>query len=145
MIEFRLDIVDMRWSSSGDFVVHNGDLADTSDEVGRGFIQEIQDRTMSSFGDWKLLPGKGSDIDEFHGNINNEETWDNLERRLTFAYTNDLFLDKQDFSITIAPITESEVAIRIDFNTALTDIVPDSTIVLKIVYDLSGKGPFIVR
>ena len=145
MIELRLNLIDMKWSSDGDFLVENGDIADTSNKVGLGFVQEAEDRVKSSLEDWKLYPGRGADIDIFHGEINNEDTWENLERAITFALTSDLFLDNQDFSVTIAPIAESEIGIRIDFNTSLTDTVPDSTIVVKIVYDLAGKGPFIIR
>jgi len=145
MIELRINLIDMKWSFDGDFLLENGDIADTSSQAGLGFIQEVKDRVTSSFGDWRLLPGRGSDIDEFHGQINNQNTWENIERAITFSLTSDLFLDKQDFAISIAPITESEIAIRIDFNVSLTGAPPDSTIVLKIIYDLTGKGPFIIR
>jgi len=145
MIDLRLDMVDLSWSSSGDFIIENGDLADTFSTEGLGFIQEAEERVKSSAGDWKLLPEKGANIDEYHGEINNLDTWKSIESSITLALTADSFLNKQDFAITIAPITQTEIAIRIDFNASLTAIVPDSTIVIKVVYDLVGKGPFIIR
>lgn len=144
-IRKRINIVDMEWSSDGDFVIRNGDLSDTLNFRGMGFIQEVEDRVKSTLEDWKLLPKKGANIEEFYGEQNNKKTWKQIETAISFSLTKDGFLNSQDFSVTVAPLSNTEVAARIDFNISLTDTVPDSKIVVKVVYDLAGQGPFIIR
>lgn len=144
-IENRIDLVDFEWSQDGDWVFRNGDLADTKISIGRGFIQEVEDRAKSAFEDWKLLPNKGANIEDFHGEINNQDTWSRMEAAVSFSLTRDGFLDQQDFLVTAAPVSNTEAAIRIDFNTSLTDVIPDSKIVVKVAYDLLGQGPFMIR
>jgi len=144
-IETKIDIVDFEWSHDGDFVIRNGDISDTYKSLARGFIQEIEDRIKSSYEEWKLLPNRGANLDEFHGKINNEQTWKEIESTINFALTKDAFLDQQDFMVTAAPVSNTEVAVRIDLNASLTNSVPDSKIVVKVIYDLAGQGPFIIR
>jgi len=144
-IEKRLELIDFEWSGDGDFVIRNGDISDTENSIGMAFTQEIEDRTKSSIEDWKLLPGKGANLEDFEGQINNESTWKKLEAAIDFSFTKDGFLDQSDFVVTAAPVSNTEVAIRIDFNASLTNIIPDSKIVIKVVFDLEGQGPFIVR
>jgi hypothetical protein len=144
-IETKLELIDFEWSADGDFVFRNGDLGDTKISTGRGFIQEVEDRTKSSFSDWKLLPNKGANIEDFHGENNTEEVWKRVESAVGFSLTKDGFLDQQDFLVTVAPVSNDEIAVRIDFNTSLTDVIPDSKIVVKVTYDLLGQGPFMVR
>lgn len=144
-IETKLELIDFEWSQDGDFVFRNGDLADTKISTGRAFIQEVEDRAKSAFDEWKLLPNKGANIEDFHGLNNNEVVWKQIESALSFSLTKDGFLEQQDFVATAAPMSNSEVAVRIDFNTSLTDVIPDSKIVVKVAYDLLGQGPFMVR
>jgi len=144
-LESRLELVDFEWSLDGDFVVRNGDLADTVNSLGQGFIQEIEDRVKSSLDYWKLLPEKGANLDDFEGQVNNEKTWKRVEAAIDFSLTKDGFLEQSDFTVTAAPVSNIEIAVRIDFNTALTNVIPDSKIVVKVVFDLQGQGPFIVR
>lgn len=144
-LQTKFSLIDFEWSSDGDWVIRNGDLADTKISTGRGFIQEVEDRVKSSFEDWKLQPKRGSNIEDFHGENNNQRTWKSIEAALGFSLTKDAFLDQQDFIVTAAPLSNTELAVRIDFNTSLTDAVPDSKIVVKVAYDLAGQGPFIVR
>ncbi len=144
-LENKIELIDFEWSPDGDFVIRNGDIADTTNSNARAFIQEIEDRMMSALNDWKLLKNKGANLEDFEGLINNERTWAQIESAVSFALTKDAFLDEQDFIPTAAPVSNDEVAIRIDFNTSLTNVIPDSKIVVKVVFDLQGRGPFIVR
>lgn len=144
-LQNKLPIIDLEWSADGDWVIRNGDLADTKESKGRAFIQEVEDRAKSSTNDWKLLPKRGASIDEFHGDNNNERIWKKIESAISFSLTRDGFLDRQDFIVTAAPLSNTEVVVRIDFDASLTDTIPDSKIVLRIVYDLAGQGPFMIR
>ena len=143
-IESKLLLTDLKWSGEGDFIIENGDLADTSINLGAAFIQEVQERVKSSTGDWGLQTDKGANMDDFIGETINKELQTQIEDAIVFSLTKDLFLDSQDFVVTAAPISTTQLAVRIDFDTSLTNLVPDSTILLKIVYDTSGKGPFII-
>jgi len=143
MIETKIKIADMKWSSSGDYIIQNGDIADTSRTVGSGFLQEVQDRIKSSVGDWKLVPNRGAGLELFKGRQNDEDLWEDIKTTIGYSLTRDLFLNRQDFQILIIPIDDTGIAIRIDFNLSLTTVAPDSTIIVKIVYDLEGQGPFI--
>jgi hypothetical protein len=145
MIERRINLTDLKWSSDGDLVVENGDLADTKNVTGLAFLQEVSDRVKSSLGDWKLVPSKGADLDEFIGQTNSAKTQKAIESAISFSLTKDMFLSREDFQVTAIPINRTEIAVRIDFETSLTDVEPDSTIQFKLIYDTSGKGPFIVR
>jgi len=145
MIEDRIEMVDFGWSSEGDFILMNGDIYDTDKKPGEGFQQEVEDRIKSSLRDWKLYEYRGADIEEYHGELNNETTWVNMGNSLDYSLTNDNFLNRQDFIISIAPVSNTGVAIRIDFDTSLTDITPDSTISVKVAFDLNGQRPFIIR
>lgn len=145
MIERRIELTDLKWSNEGDLVVENGDLADTKRAIGLAFIQEVSDRVKSSFADWQLTPSKGADLDEFIGSINSSATQKAVEDAISFSFTKDNFLDRQDFQIAAVPVDNNQIAIRIDFDTSLTDVDADSTIQFKLIYDTSGKGPFIVR
>jgi hypothetical protein len=145
MIERRINLTDLKWSSDGDLVVENGDLADTKYIVGLAFLQEVSDRVKSSLGDWKLTPSKGADLDEFIGQVNSSTTQQAVENAISFSLTKDMFLSREDFQVSAIPINRTEIAVRIDFETSLTDVEPDSTIQFKLIYDTSGKGPFIVR
>lgn len=145
MIERRIRLTDLKWSQEGDYEVENGDVADTRYIPARAFLQEVTDRVKSSANDWKLLKNKGANVDDFKGEINNSDTHAQLENAISFSLTRDRFLDQQDFQVLAAPVSTTEVAVRIDFDTSLTDVVPDSTIQLKLIYDTDGKGPFIIR
>ena len=145
MIETRIYISDLSWSSEGDFIIKNGDIADTSKKVGWGFQQEVEDRIKSSYGDWKLYRTKGAGISNYEGEINNEETWERISGSIDFALSGDGFLDKGEYSIQIAPLSNTSIGIRIDFDTSLTEAFPDSTITVKVAYDLTGEKPYIIR
>ena len=145
MIEQRINLTDLKWSNEGDFIVENGDLADTKNIEGLAFLQEVSDRVKSSFADWQLMPEKGANLDEFIGMINSSSTQKAIEDAISFSFTKDNFLDRQDFQIAAIPVDNTQIAVRIDFDTSLTDVEADSTIQFKLIYDTSGKGPFIVR
>jgi len=145
MIEQRINLTDLKWSNEGDLVIENGDLADTKNINGLAFLQEVSDRVRSSSGDWQMMSEKGANLDEFIGVVNSSSTQKAIEDTISFSLTRDNFLDSQDFQIAVIPVDNTQIAVRIDFDTSLTDIEADSTIQFKLIYDTSGKGPFIVR
>lgn len=145
MIEDRVLITDFSWSPEGDFILKDGDIGDTFKNTGKGFLQEVEDRIKSSLSDWKIYGTRGAGISAYEGEINDESTWVSIQGSIEYALTNDSFLDRGEFSIEIAPLSNTSIGIRVDFNTALTYTSADSTITVKVAYDLSGDKPFIIR
>lgn len=145
MIEQRIRLTDFKWSQEGDYEIENGDIADTISKPGMAFVQEVTERIKSSANDWKLFKNKGANVDSFRGELNDANTHSQIENSISFSLTRDRFLDQQDFRVLAAPVSATEVAVRLDFDTSLTDVVPDSTIQVKVIYDTDGKGPFIIR
>ena len=145
MITKRISMVDFGWTSQGDLELFNGDIADTVNTVGKAFIQEVGDRIRSSQGEWTMYPTRGADIDQFIGEINDREVRDGISDSIKFALTKDSFLTRNDFTILVARVATTEVAIRIDFDTSLVDVEPHSSLQFNVLYDTDGKGPFIIR
>lgn len=145
MIRNRIGLIDVKWSSDGDFIIEVGDMGDSKVSPGLAFLQEAEDRVKSSFNDWKLQDLKGANLEEFEGRENNQTTWSAIEESIKYSFTKDSWLDASDFSVFVAPVSRFEVGIRIDFNTALTNIVVDSKITIRVIYDLQENRSFITR
>jgi len=145
MINARIDRVDLKFSQAGDFVIKSGDLEDTSNNFGEAFVQEVRSRIGNAINSWKTNPIIGSNIDEFEGQPNTPNTGQRLKQDATFALTRDGYLDSTDFEVTPVPVSETQILMRIQFRGVLTDRLPDSKIILNIIFDLTGKGPFIVN
>jgi len=144
-IDTAISLVDFEWSSDGDFVIRKGDLSDTYDSTGKGFVQECEDRIKSEQFDWKLLPTKGANLIDFFGENNTEKTRKTIEEIIKTSLTEDGFLDSSDVSVYAAPLSSTEIVVRVDIDTQGIEEIPDSEIIIKIVYDLQGQGPFILR
>jgi hypothetical protein len=145
MINERIEKVDIRWSQVGDFILKSGDIEDSSKNFGEAFIQEVRTRISNAIGTWKTNPIIGSNIDEFEGQPNTPLTGQRLQADATFALTKDGYLNINEFEITPVPIAETQILMRIQFRGILTERLPDSKIILNIIFDLTGKGPFIVN
>ncbi len=145
MINNRIDKIDLRWAQSGDLVLLNGDLQDTSKTFGQGFLQEVMTRVNYALGSWKTNPSIGSTLDEFEGQPNNEDTGKRLESSVQSCLTRDGFLSPSDFEVAAVPVGPSQILLRLAFLGILTDQPVDSRIILNIIYDLTGKGPYLVK
>ena len=145
MINDRIDKIDLGWSEIGDLTLRRGDFKDTSDKFGKAFIQEIRSRIGHTAGTWRTNPNIGSNIDEFEGQPNTPLTGDRIRADINFALTKDSFLDISEFEVIPVPVSRSEILVRVQFKGILTEQLPDSTINLNIIFDLTGKGPYIVN
>lgn len=144
-IQRNFEIIDYEWTADGDFALRGGDIATTVNKRGKGFLQEVRDRVMSSYGDWLLDKQRGANIDTYVGEINSPSMRAEIEDSIRFCLTKDGFLEKQDFTVLAARASTTQVVVRIDFDTSLTNGEADSTIQFNIVYDTDGKGPYIIR
>ena len=145
MINARIGLVDVSWSAAGDFILEKGDLQDTGKVFGLAFLQEVKARVSTTVGDWATVPNLGCYLDQMSGQPNNQNTANALQAAITYSLTNDNYLAPSDFSINVIPMSISNLLIRITFLGILTNQPINSKMVLNIVYDLTGKGPFIVR
>lgn len=145
MINSRINLIDVSWSAAGDFILEKGDIQDTGKVFGLAFLQEVRARVATTVGEWATIPTLGCYLDQMTGQPNNQETANVLQQSIIYSLTNDRYLSPADFTVTITPISISNLLIRITFLGILTDQPINSKMVLNIVCDLMGQGPWIVR
>lgn len=136
---------DFKWSGMGDFIVSGGDLEDTREIQGMGFMEEVERRVNSGFGDWKLAEDDGSNMHIYEGRINNQATWRDISDAISFSLTKDFFLVPLDFQVFVAPVSTNEVAVRVEFSDNIRRQIDPRLHNVKIVYNLEGQGPFVMR
>jgi hypothetical protein len=136
---------DFRWSETGDFLVFGGDLRDTRELTGLGFIEEVEIRMKSGINDWGLEPEKGANLDTYRGAPNIKKTWEAISSSITYSLIFDAFLTAVDFTVYVAPVAATEVAIRIDFSDNITKGIDEKLQSVRMIYNLDGQGPFIAR
>ncbi len=136
---------DLLWSSAGDFVFESGDIKDSRGISGVGFLEEVERRLKSSFGDWKTNETDGANMHLFRGRNNDDTTWSEISNSIIYGLTYDGFLASLDFEVFIAPVSYSEVAIRIEFTDNIKNMLDHRVQNIKIVYNLMGSGPYIMR
>ncbi|MDD3412425.1 MAG: hypothetical protein PHY47_00330 [Lachnospiraceae bacterium] len=142
---YSINREDLTWSDMGDFTVALGDIEDTRAVKGKGFIEECQRRIQSSFNDWKLRNQDGANLHVFKDRINNEILWNEIKDSIVFALTFDSFLSPLDLTVHVAPVSATEVAVRIDFSDNIKKHIDPSLHMIKVIYNLTGEGPFIMR
>jgi len=122
-------IIDLYFKEEGDFYLgDNGDLADTKNDLYRGFLQRVDTRMRSGKGDWSAQSQLGAGISDFLGKKNNEATARALKSRIyTELYQDDL-LRATELTVDILPITSTAIVI------ALIIKPPASTGQVVIVY-----------
>jgi len=141
----KLYMSDFYFNDAGDFRLDKGDFAVTQIDDGVALAQEIQDRIKSYPGEWLVYPTRGSIISEAQGSPNNRETHSAIEDAIRMALTFDLFLNQDDFSVLVAPVSTSQVAVRIDFSDQGLSRSSRRQSTVKIIYDLDGTTPYIGR
>lgn len=142
---YTLGRQDFLWADSGDFSIQSGDLRDSREVQGLGFIEEVSRRVSSSYGDWKLTPEEGANIAVNKGKNNEESTWKSIKDSITYALILDDFLSIPDFQVYVAPVGINEVAVRIEFSHNIKRYLDPRLDSVKLIYSLDGEGPFIMR
>jgi len=137
--------IDLHFSAYGDFKLQGGDFVTTVGTEGGAVIQEIQDRVKSYPGDWLIMPRRGCLMSDFAGEPNNAETHSEIESAIKTALSYDRFLVGNDFEVLVAPVSRSQIGIRLDLVSPIGSEYLRSTKTIKIIYDLDGDGPYIGR
>ena len=141
---YSTSLQDLSWGEATDFTILNGDLEDTTTVKGKGFLQEVFERIMSSRGDWKLAAAKGASLEQFEGMPNIEDTWTLISERISAELKRDLFLLPSDFAVFVAPISREEIGIRIDFSQEIGYNLEGSNVQLNMIYNTANNRAFIV-
>lgn len=141
---FSQETEDLVWSDSTDFSIVNGDLEDTRTIPGKGFIQEVFERIHSAKNDWKLDTEKGATLEQFEGEVNNQETWNEIAKIITQELTKDMFMLVSDFDVFVAPLSQHEVGIRIDFAREIVYNFSNEIKQVNMVYNTDTNRAFIV-
>lgn len=136
---------DLSFSKNGDFIVEHGDLKDTFDLEGLGFIEEVEIRVQSAPNDWYFEKEKGAGLDVYEGRMMSPALAENIRESITYALTYDGFLTTNNFRVDIAPIDVDELAVKIVFSDNITKYVDYKIQDVRIVYDLKTGIPKIVR
>lgn len=108
--------IDLYFTESGDyFLGTNGDIADTQNELYRGFIQKVHTIMSSTVGDWKLEP-IGANLTSFLGKPNSPD----LARRVQDSIYTEIYKHElarpAEVKVEVLPISESSIAIAVFFN-----------------------------
>lgn len=141
------DNIDLWFSGSGDYFIEGGDLRDTSEDGLRSLIQELTDVSKSALGDWKLLPGRGANVDEAVGMPNTEATARLVHDRLRVAIVSNGLVAEEDLLITVFPVSREELLI---IERVLAQPTPYNklgrgyVLVVEYLYSYQEKGTFVV-
>ena len=136
---------DFLWGDIGDLIIENGDIKDSRLDGASGFLDEVKIRVSSSVGDWKLSPEKGASLPFFEGRTNNEKTRSEIITSITESLLAGGFLHARQFNVSVIPISEDEIAIRVDFSRELSILIDEEIDGIKLVYSLSSNMPLIMR
>lgn len=136
---------DFKFSQNGDFSVRNGDLEDTFKYQGLGFIEEVELRIKSSYGDWYFEEDKGANLHLFEGRMITENLLDNIIEAIKNALTYDDFLSMVDFQTEAKQIDMNEVAVKVIFSDNIKKYIDYRIQDVRIIFDLKNATPRIVR
>jgi hypothetical protein len=125
-------IVDLYFTESGDyFLGQDGDIADTKDELYRGFIQMAHTIISSSTNDWKLEQ-IGANLTSFLGKPNNPDLARRIQDSIYTEIARHKLVRSAELKVEVLPISESAIAIAIFFTPSGTT----KRITLTYTYDV---------
>lgn len=142
----NLDSIDLDFSWNGDYLIgHDGDLLDTSDDLLRSLVNEIQTIVKSDFGDWLKQPNLGAGLNDFKGEGNTRDTGNKIKQRLVTKLTANNLLRQSDLQIKITPVHTHQVLIMIRVQadaTAGNHLQAGQPVIVNLIYDSSEGAIF---
>jgi hypothetical protein len=106
------DAIDLSFPWSGDYIIDNGDLKDTSDDGLQSLIDQLHDIVASAIRDWLLYPNRAANIvDDFVGEPNTRATGDSLHDRLRLTIVSAGLVRESDLQVRVIPTHIHEVLI----------------------------------
>ena len=137
--------VDLSFSGNGDFIFEFGDLKDTFEMDGLGFMEEIELRVKSSQNDWYFDPEYGANLDMYEGKMITPGMLESLSQSVRSALLYNDFLTSDSFDVDVGVIDINEVAVKIFFSDNIRKNLDYRIQDLKMVFDLKSGTPKIVR
>lgn len=137
--------IDFLFSKNGDFVFEFGDIKDSYNLNGLGFIEEVELRIKSSQNDWYFDPEYGANLDRYVGQMINPSLIQAINESIRFALTYDDFLSLSNFSVDVQQIGINEVAVKVFFSDNIKKDIDYKIQDVKLVFDLKNAVPRIVR
>ena len=106
------NLVDMRWSDSGDYVVdtNDNDLKDTARENMQAALQHVQARMESTKGDWLYSPETGASLKRHAGRHNSEEVGLEMQNDILNELVRGGFLSPSEVQVQVFPMSETALA-----------------------------------
>lgn len=106
--------IDLYWTGEGDLILgENGDLLDTKNYEYRGFIQQVQNRIISSRGDWPVHPDVGAGVSDFLGRRNNRETAEEIKLRIIGELAREGLVAPANMKVDVIPVSEKAIIILV--------------------------------
>ena len=105
------DSTDLSYTWNGDYEYDGGDLADTSDDHIRAFVQDMATIIASSEDDWENYPYRAAGVDDWVGEPNTRRTAAALMERVRIVLVSTGVAREGDISVRIVPVHIHKVLI----------------------------------
>lgn len=137
----KYDAIDLRFSADGDLVLDpGGGIVDTSLYPLLSLKQEIITRVLTNVGDWKTHPRLGTNLQQFIGEKNDDETIQELVDALMTGLTNDDLIDERDLTIEWAQWDAHTLAILITVEVGALDPDGEGRLEIPFSFDFNDLG-----
>ncbi len=138
------EAIDLRFSADGDLVVdQGGSIVDTGLYPLLSLKQEIISRILTNVGDLPQHPWLGTNVQQYVGEPNSDETIEALTESLLIGLTNDNLVDKTDLSFEWARWDEHTVLMIITVNVGALDPEGEGKLEIPFVFDFNDLGVMI--
>ena len=143
------DSTDVAWSWNGDILPsHDGDIKDTSDDTIQSMIDQIMIVVSSSLNDWAIYPSRATGIDDFVGEINNNDTADRIHDRTRLSLVSAGIVNEEDLEIRVIPISIHKMMVIIFVDAMATNtnsLENNGPVKVALVFDTATRQVFFVR
>jgi hypothetical protein len=138
------EAVDLRFSPDGDLVLDpGGGLVDTAISPLLSLRQEIITRILTNVGDWPQHPWLGTNMQQYIGEKNDDDTIEALLESLKQGLTNDDLVDKRDLTFEWSKWDLYTVLILITVNVGALDPDGEGKLEIPFAFDFNDLGVMI--
>jgi hypothetical protein len=138
------EAVDLRFSSDGDLVLDpGGGIVDTSLYPLLSLKQEIITRILTNVGDWPQHPWMGTNMQQYIGEKNDDETMQALSTSLRQGLTNDDLVSDRDLTIEWSKWDAHTVLILVTINVGTLDPDGEGKLQIPFAFDFNDLGVMI--
>ena len=135
------EAVDLRFSADGDIIVdEGGKVLDTAVFPLLSLKQEIITRVLSNVGDWHHHPWLGTNVQQFVGEPNNEQTIEKIVSSLRHGLTVDSLVNNDDLEILWAQWNQNVLAMVIIVDVGALDTANEGKLEIPFVFDFEDLG-----